>query len=401
VYKNCFLSLKTKQMSERKDDAFAGYVETGKAATLLDSLKDVVLKRLGTGVKFKMVVESYRPVKVENKVVAIKGLHRHVYSITDNIGIILGYYNSQKGIDELLHFVEGFTREGQAILENRRYTIPERCKLLTALKDKIDSFNTTILARGCLVRIDVKESKDCRTFQPVGEDGDASKKPQYRIASSLDIKTLESIALPPGSPIVTTSPERGLKQPLYKSWSDAVSGYPVGRSERSAEETENLLQEFYSNTTSVLGDRGPPTPEEVEPRIPRPRPRSKTPSRAQTPGKAKTPSRAQTPGKSKTPKSSGRMEISDEMIEREKEKRKQERDQRRLKREQISLFTPQPAQPIFVPASFGQPGPVFSTIPSVPYSPGFGFPVVDHEQWPRIDEGSKFSSSPAFLPNPY
>ena len=156
-----------------------------------------------------------------------------------------------------------------------------------------------------------------------------------------------------------------------------------------------MLEEFYSSATSTLGARDETSTEEVEPRIPKPRSRSKTP------GKAQTPSRAQTPGKAKTPKSSGRMEISDEMIEREKEKRKQEREQREQRRLKRELVTQPSEQPIFVPASFGQPGPVFSTIPSVPYSPGFGFPVVDYERWPRIDYGSRFSSPPAFPPYPY
>jgi hypothetical protein len=349
VYKNCFLSLKTKKILSQTSVAFAGYVETGKAMVLLDSLKDVLLKKHGQA-KFKMVVESYYPVELERKVVAIRGIHRHVYNITDSIGIILGRYNSKEEIQKLLDKAKEFTQEGQEILDSRVYTLDVRGRLLDQLKEKVNRFNEEIsrnLGRdsdGCLVRVDIKESKECRTFVHSTDPRVRTKIPQYRVASSLDVGRLEYNNVDPGSPILTTSPRRSESKkqllPLQKGWSEALSHEPIGRSGRSAEETERLLERFYSSTSRLVSDRSERPSERTESRRPR--------------------SRSTTPGRAQTPKSSGRRKTAHEIQEekskieeinrQKKQKDNQERENRRLIREQQQAsFYPS------FPASFAAP----------------------------------------------
>ena len=329
MYKNCFLSLKTKKLSNQKSGAFAGYVETGKAAVLLESLQDVLLKKHGIA-KFKMVVESYYPVEVERKVVAIRGMHRHVYNITDNIGIILGRYNTEESIQNLLDRVNKFREQAQIILESKHHTLKKREQLLDHLKEKINVFNQEISRGrdGCLVRVDVKESKECRTFVHSSDPKVRTRIPQYRVASSLDIGRLVYDVVDPGSPIGTISPPRSESKeqvlPLQKGWSEALKREPLGRSGRSAEETERLLERFYSSPSQIVSARSAITSESTESR--RPRSRSRSRARAEN----------ETSERARTPKSSGRKTF-DELKEEKRRQREIENRQREIENQKREI----------------------------------------------------------------
>jgi hypothetical protein len=246
IFKDCYLSLKTKQVLS-PGGKFAGYVETGKALTLLDSLKDVVTRGLGRH-GFKMVLESYLPIRDDSgKLVAVTGQNRSVYDIKNNIGRILGEkYNSAEEIQSLIDSVSGFNNEGSKILNNPKLTPFDRCSQLKLLKNKINDFSKKMAVHGCKVRLDVKASRECGTFRHDNSTGKKKAKiPQYRIASSLDVSQLiaEDVELDPASPIAFDSQDvndhSGLG--LHAKWYTGVATLQPTRSGREKTETFNQV----------------------------------------------------------------------------------------------------------------------------------------------------------------
>ena len=256
IFKDCYLSLKTKQVLS-PGGRFAGYVETGKALTLLDSLKDVVTGILGRH-GFKMVLESYLPIRDDSgKLVAVTGQNRSVYDIISNIGIILGEhkgiilggYNLEKGIQYLIDSVSDFNKEGSKILNNSKLTPSDRCSQLKTLKNKINDFSKKMAVHGCKVRLDVKASRECGTFRHDNSTGKKKAKiPQYRIASSLDVSKLsaEDVPLDPASPIVFESQDHDNddKRPgLHAQWYIGVSKSHPSRSGRDKQKQNETLNQ--------------------------------------------------------------------------------------------------------------------------------------------------------------
>lgn len=244
IFKDCYLSLKTKQVLS-KDGKFAGYVETGKALTLLDSLKDVVMGTLGTH-GFKMVLESYLPIRDSGKLVAVTGQNRSVYDIKKKIGEILGKYNSAKEIQSLIDSVSGFNNEGSKILNNSKLGPKDRCSQLKLLKKRIDDFSRQMAVHGCKVRLDVKASRECGTFIHDNSTGKKKAKiPQYRIASSLYVSEsmAEPVELDPASPIAFDSQDvndhSGLG--LHAKWYKGVATLQPTRSGKEKTETFNQV----------------------------------------------------------------------------------------------------------------------------------------------------------------
>ena len=231
MYRNCYLSLKTKKVASDRSPPFSGYVETGKAKTLLESLQFVVSGEIGES-GFKMVVESYCPLEFDGKLAAIEGVHRRVYDIKGEIGTILGDYNSPEGIMHLIDSVEGFNQRGSDILNNPLLPIHERCRLLDELKTDINDFSALMATRGSKVRLDVKESSECRTFTHVVSKGKKKAKiPQYRVASSLFLRGFqyEQVA-PPSSPLALRSPTASRPPPIHADWIRGVSLFTDKRS---------------------------------------------------------------------------------------------------------------------------------------------------------------------------
>ena len=252
IFKDCYLSLKTKQVSSQGNQ-FAGYVETGKALTLLDSLLDVVMNKLGHH-GFKMVLESYLPIRDDSgKLLAIEGQKRNVYNIKDNIGRILGNYSNAERLQKLIDSVKGFNQRGSSILNDSSLSIHKRCHLLDELKTDINDFSEKMLRNRCLVRLDVKESSECRTFtHVVVQKNKKAKIPQYRVASSLDVRQLPKEGegeLEAASPITFDSPpETGSKKNgIHAQWSRRVGTFPPSRSQRDPREKQRLLAKFKSS----------------------------------------------------------------------------------------------------------------------------------------------------------
>jgi hypothetical protein len=237
MYRNCFLSLKTKKVASKRSPPFSGYVETGKAKTFLESLQFVVSGEIGEH-GFKMVVESYCPLEFNGKLAAIEGVHRRVYDIKGEIGTILGKYNSPQGIEFLIGNVERFNQRGTSILNNPHLTLEQRCSLLDELKTDINEFSALIAGpgHGCSVRLDVKESSECRTFTHVILKGKKKVKiPQYRVASSLNLSRFESPRdAEPSSPLALrsrpNSPTASRPTRIHADWSAAVQLFPDTRS---------------------------------------------------------------------------------------------------------------------------------------------------------------------------
>ena len=229
LYRMCYLSLKTKKVASDRSPPFSGYVETGKAKTLLESLQFVVSGEIGEN-GFKMVVESYCPLELDGKLAAIEGVHRRVYDIKGEIRTILGRYNSPEGIMHLIDSVEGFNQRGSDILNNPQLTLEQRCSLLDELKTDINSFSALIAKHDSKVRLDVKESSECRTFTHVFSKGKKAKIPQYRVASSLLLRGFqhEQVA-PPSSPLALRSPTAS-RPPIQADWIHGVRLFTDKRS---------------------------------------------------------------------------------------------------------------------------------------------------------------------------
>ena len=249
IFKDCYLSLKTKQVLSL-GGRFAGYVETGKALKLLDSLKDVVTGILD-GHGFKMVLESYLPIRDDSgKLVAVTGQNRSVYDIKDNIGRILGKrYNSEKGIQYLIDSVSDFNKEGSKILNNPKLNPSVRCSQLKLLKNKINDFSRQMAEDECKVRLDVKASRECGTFRHDNSTGKKKAKiPQYRIASSLDVSGLDegNVKLDPASPIVFESQDHDnddKRLGLHERWYIGVSKSHPSRSGRDKQKQNETLNQ--------------------------------------------------------------------------------------------------------------------------------------------------------------
>lgn len=403
IYKNCFLSLKTKKMSSSSANPFAGYVETGKASVLLESLQDVVDQKIKSN-GFKMVVESYYPVEQNRKVVAIVGMHRRVYDIKGQIQTILGKYNSPNKIQELLSMVERFTSQGNRILDDARMSLPKRCDELNALKDEISGFSAGMTRDGCCVRLDVKASDDCKTFVHTDGAGKKSKKPQYRVASSLNIGALLYDSEDPGSPMLTKSPTAGSK--LYEKWGSETKSRPASRSGRTRQSIEDLLQDlFNSRSTSARGASPNPQPEIPESK----RPRSRSRSRSTTPVKEKNPkssgrgieARITSMGERKS--NAERFEEEKKQREIEREKQKKAREERILIREQLSEMSryQQPSSTAG-PAFVSRAGPAYAPIPpslaysTNPFDTAGLYPDPESYTYPPVTYGSRFPTSPVF-----
>jgi hypothetical protein len=260
MYRNCFLSLKTKKVASNRSPPFSGYVETGKAKTLLESLQFVVSGKIGES-GFKMVVESYCPLEFNGKLAAIEGVHRRVYDIKGEIGTILGHYNSHEGIMYLIDSVERFNQRGSSILNNPDLTLEQRCSLLDELKTDINEFSALIAGHGhgCLVRLDVKESSECRTFTHAILKGRKKVKiPQYRVASSLNLRGFWSPQVAePSSPLAlrspTNSPTASRPTPIQADWIHGVRLFPQERSKIRDPDYPTMMEFLQQQSRGARG----------------------------------------------------------------------------------------------------------------------------------------------------
>ena len=116
-----------------------------------------------------------------------------------------------------------------------------------------------MLRNRCLVRLDVKESSECRTFIHVDSKGKGKAKPQYIVASSLNLKGFENARIvAPSSPLAlrspSVSPTASRRTPIQADWIRGVSRFPTERLIHDPDELsiEDFLKKNYSSARGAV-----------------------------------------------------------------------------------------------------------------------------------------------------